>query len=398
MKTIRLATPQHFGDSETKTEYDASKISGIKSVVGDDEREGTHFWVAGSFERQFCLESARQVRRLIDDALNSEEVQLGAEAVALLVRGAGAPDGMMHFIEEDGLLSVLVAEFKPEPFRGRVRSQYEHARDELVRHGFIVLKGRGVYHVSQRGYDMGDHLAGGPVDKPFRGFLRLPARPVEPALPMIFNQTNNNRGDVNNAVAEKGSVVQNVTKFAGSPTTKDRVFLDDIDSFAKVRETSAVSVAPHLKAGYLDLSEETVQLALEEILAVALHKKDWGGEINDLYTSNVLVGGARRATAFLLKGNGLRKNVMEIGDCGKNGDQVVRLFQSPADLFVIQFVGNISEAVIRHAEGEVARLKTQGRESQFLIMDGQETARLMAAYGKLPTPAVPLLPAPAPAS
>src|SRR5262249_53190548 len=79
---------------------------------------------------------------------------------------------------------------------------------------------------------------------------------------------------------------------------------------------------------------------------------------------------------------------MEIKHCGKNGDRVVRLFQSPADLFVIQFVGNISEAVIQHAHGEIARLRTQGKEA--LIIDGQDTARLLTAYGQL-TPAA-LLP------
>lgn len=124
-------------------------------------------------------------------------------------------------------------------------------------------------------------------------------------------------------------------------------------------------------------------MALEAILSVPFHKKDWGGESNDLYTSNIIVNGSPRPTAFLLKGNGLRSNRMEIKDCGKNGDQIIRLFQSPADLFVIQFVGNIAESVIQHAHGEVARLKTQGREVHFLLMDGQNTARVLHAYGKV---------------
>jgi hypothetical protein len=106
---------------------------------------------------------------------------------------------------------------------------------------------------------------------------------------------------------------------------------------------------------------------------------------NDLYTANVEINGARRPTAFLPKGSG-KKSVMQIKDCGKNGDQVVRLFQSPADLFVIQFVGNSSEAVIQHAHSEIARLKTQGREAHFLIIDGQDTARLLYAYGKITLP------------
>ena len=75
--------------------------------------------------------------------------------------------------------------------------------------------------------------------------------------------------------------------------------------------------------GYLASSEDEVQTALEQILEVPFHRKDWGGEINDLYTANVVVNGARRATAFLLKGPGIGKKVMEIADCGKRGDQIV---------------------------------------------------------------------------
>ncbi len=203
---------------------------------------------------------------------------------------------------------------------------------------------------------------------------------------MQFNQVNNNKGDVNNAVSEKGNVLQIVTKSAVAASVKDRLFVDDIDSFSKVRGVAPSSVAPLLKNGYLDVAEDAVQKAFEEILTVALHKKDWGGEVNDLYTANVLVDGVRRPTAFLLKGNGLKKNVMEIGDCGKNGDQVVRLFQSPADLFVVQFVGNISEAVIQQAHGEISRHKTHKKEARFVIVDGQDTARLLCAYGKLDIP------------
>jgi hypothetical protein len=207
-----------------------------------------------------------------------------------------------------------------------------------------------------------------------------------------LNNTGNNYKLVNdsgnNAVAEQGNIVQT----AGGISTKERLLIEDIESFSKVRGVAPAIVAPLLKGGYLDMAEDTVQRAVEQILAVPFHKEDWGGESNDLYTANVLVGGARRPTAFLLKGNGLKKAEMQIRDCGKNGDQVVRLFQSPADLFVIQFVGNISEAVIQHAHSEIARLKMQGREAHFLTIDGQDTARLLYAYGKVALPPVALPP------
>lgn len=133
----------------------------------------------------------------------------------------------------------------------------------------------------------------------------------------------------------------------------------------------------------MDLSEEFIQIGLEEILDVPFHKKDWGGEINDLYTSNVLLKGSRVASAFLLKGSGLRKKVLEIKDCGKNGDQIVRLLDSPAQLFIIQFVGSISEYVVKDIEGKVNESQLQGKVAQYCIIDGQDTARLLRAYSKL---------------
>jgi hypothetical protein len=61
-------------------------------------------------------------------------------------------------------------------------------------------------------------------------------------------------------------------------------------------------------------------MALEQILNVSFHKKDWSGEGNDLYTANIVLNGERVETAFLLKGNELRRREMWVADCGKNGD------------------------------------------------------------------------------
>jgi len=162
-----------------------------------------------------------------------------------------------------------------------------------------------------------------------------------------------------------------------------RLFVEDIDEFSKVKEILAADVSSHLnECGFLDISEDRVQEAIEEILSVPYHKKDWGGEINDLYSANVHVAGHRTTAAFLLKGNGLRKTQLQIKDCGKNGDQIVRLFDSPADLFVVQFVGNIAENVIRDVESKTELRNREGKTARYVIIDGQDTARLLAAYGK----------------
>jgi hypothetical protein len=87
----------------------------------------------------------------------------------------------------------------------------------------------------------------------------------------------------------------------------------------------------------------------------------------------------------MLKGPGIAKKEMTIADCGKNGDQLVRLFDAPADLFIVQFIGRIAEMVIKDTEGKIAALHKRGKMAQFVIIDGQDTARLLLAYGKLPS-------------
>lgn len=164
---------------------------------------------------------------------------------------------------------------------------------------------------------------------------------------------------------------------------QDRLFVEDIDSFRRVRDVNPAMVSNFLNNGYLNLPEDQIQLGFEQILEVVFHKKDWGGESNDLYTANVIVNGRRTSTAFLLKGNGLRRSNLRIRDCGANGDQLVRLFECPAELFVVQFVGIVSEMVIADVQGKTALRRANGKSSWFLILDGQDTARILFAYGKL---------------
>lgn len=164
---------------------------------------------------------------------------------------------------------------------------------------------------------------------------------------------------------------------------RNRLYVEDIDSFIKVRDVNPSVISNFLKNGRIELAEDQIQIALESILNVPFHKKDWGGETNDLYTANTIINDVRRPTAFLLKGNGLKSVEMTIANCGKNGDQIVRLFQCPAELFVIQYVGPISEAVIHDCEEKTSLRRSEGKNANYLIMDGQDTARLLYTYGKL---------------
>jgi len=166
----------------------------------------------------------------------------------------------------------------------------------------------------------------------------------------------------------------------------ERLYIDDIDNFEKVKNIDCAAVACFLTNNrFLNKSEEEVQVGIEGILSEPMHQKDWAGELDDLYTSNIRIKDKRVSVAFALKGNGLKvkDDVLQIKDCGKNGDQILRLCRSPAQIFFIQYVGNISENVISDIEGKVKLLRMQGKPVFYCILNGQDTARLLHAYGKL---------------
>lgn len=165
---------------------------------------------------------------------------------------------------------------------------------------------------------------------------------------------------------------------------RTRLHVEDIDNFERVRSVDPADVAAILTDGVVEVAEDSVKTAIEQILHVSHHQLDRPDELDDIYTSNVKVNGSRRATAFMLKGPGIRKKVMTLALCGKNGDQLIRLFDAPAELFVIQFVGRIAEAVIKTVASHVDALHKRGKRAQFVIIDGQDTARLLFAYEKLP--------------
>ncbi len=159
------------------------------------------------------------------------------------------------------------------------------------------------------------------------------------------------------------------------PIISDRaeLFIDDIDSFSKVRNISRSVVKE------TDLSEDIIQMKFEEILGEPWHKKDWGGESCDLYTSSLIIKGERYRAAFLLKGLGT-KGKLTIAKCGKNGDQIQRLFKCPADIFIIQHIYEIDEAVVEEARQKTISECLRNPKARFCIIDGLDTQRLIQAY------------------
>jgi len=151
------------------------------------------------------------------------------------------------------------------------------------------------------------------------------------------------------------------------------ITIDDIDSFAEVAK---VERPDH----FLEISERQFKLGIASILGELGEFKDWGGEVSDLYSSNLVIEGSRKRVAFAFKGPGT-KGILTPKKLGHNGDQIQRLVGSPADIFIIQYWGSIAESVIEQLE-QLVQLKSSWAEKRlwYGTIDGYDSASLILAY------------------
>lgn len=145
-----------------------------------------------------------------------------------------------------------------------------------------------------------------------------------------------------------------------------------------------VDFTQRLTKSDLDVLKDFPEAKIKEIFADIFGEpevpKDWGGEECDLFSSNVLVDGKRSVAAFAFKGPAKFKP-LECRDCGKNGDQIVRLCGSGADIFVLQHCHSVTPAVRK----TIAAL-TRGNLAaprRFCIIDGYETIKILRRFGHL---------------
>lgn len=129
--------------------------------------------------------------------------------------------------------------------------------------------------------------------------------------------------------------------------------------------------------------EHAVKELLCDLLGEITVPKDWGGEESDVFSANLTVDGKRRTGAVLLKGPS-RFHPMIPTDLGKNGDQLYRLFNIPADIFIVQHCHAIGAAVRKQAEA-YAFQRAFTKPCRVVFMDGLTTARLLRAHGKWPS-------------
>lgn len=172
---------------------------------------------------------------------------------------------------------------------------------------------------------------------------------------------------------------RSTTQIPVSKSLLQRLYVDDIDSFKKVKEVNSKVVKDFVP---LKISEEDIKRSLADIIGERFVRKDWAGEKSDLYSSYVIYKGNRISTAFLLKGPSVKR--LTIDKCGKRGNQLLRLIREPAQLFVVQHVGEIDTDVIELLERLVSDLsRKKNTKLYYCVMNGVDTARILLAYKKL---------------
>ena len=154
----------------------------------------------------------------------------------------------------------------------------------------------------------------------------------------------------------------------------EHITIDDIDSFKAIRSVKPVSKT------LTGLTEEQFRLGVQSILDDKGTFKDWGGEKSDLLTTRLVLDGKRVRAAFAFKGPG-KGGKLTIAKMGKNGDQAPRLFEEPADLYVVQHWNEIDSQVHKLMEAlATAKSATSSQKILICIIDGQDSERLVRAY------------------
>jgi hypothetical protein len=158
-----------------------------------------------------------------------------------------------------------------------------------------------------------------------------------------------------------------------------RLFPGRIDQFARMRSQGPIATTE--LQSLLQVSEDEVKKAFATIIGEPFVPKDWGGEKSDLSTSRLTVDGEQKTAAFIFKGPSV-PGEMHPANMGKRGDQLVRAFDEPVDLIVIQHCNKVANTVVRMAEALCCDLQ---RPRRYCIIDGADTLQILKAYDKLPT-------------
>lgn len=167
---------------------------------------------------------------------------------------------------------------------------------------------------------------------------------------------------------------------------RSRIYINDIDSFAEVRNVNHQQIDQYLNNGFLSEPEDNVKRAFANIIGEKYVPKDWAGETEDLLTSRIMLNGERVEVALAFKGPGATRSskITHTKDYGHNGDQLQRLTaNTTSQLYIIQSVKPIGSDVVKIVDALIEQKRNKGEDCHYCIVDGQDTASIMFAYGYL---------------
>jgi hypothetical protein len=174
-----------------------------------------------------------------------------------------------------------------------------------------------------------------------------------------------------------GEVAQETTKARRYLANFIRVYPQSIDAFSRI--TGRPRPTPADLAAVGSMPEADIKRAFSDIIGEPFVAKDWGGEKSDLVTSHLKIGGEPTSAAFIFKGPSV-PGPLHPANMGKRGDQLIRAFDEPVDLIVVQHCNKIETSVVRNAEGLAYDAR---RPRRYCIIDGSDKALILKTYSKL---------------
>ena len=156
------------------------------------------------------------------------------------------------------------------------------------------------------------------------------------------------------------------------------VTIDEIGNFSKVRALKVEKLPSRLEPPRLP--ESAFKNGVVKILGNRGTFQDWGGEKNDLFSTHFEIEGKRYAGAIAFKGPAT-SGILTPGKMGKNGDQIQRLLSSAAQVFIVQYEGQIAESVLEQMRRLAAEKSMAERQRIYYGTIGLEDSyRLRLMY------------------
>jgi len=187
-------------------------------------------------------------------------------------------------------------------------------------------------------------------------------------------------------------ILDNLEKYYQFEPESLSIDIQRIDSFEKVRSINHRDIEPYVNNGFFNRDEDTIKRAFAKIIGESFVPKDWGGETEDLFTSRILLFGQRVPTSIIFKGPGKLKRARQtrLSHLGARDDQLVRMIRvSPSKLYILQSVKPIANEIIETFEAHIKDLRSKGNHCYYCVIDGQDTATILYAYGYLQENASP---------